>query len=143
MKARPRSPILSAGVIPVFGRDTPEFLLLRVYRYWDFPKGIVEKGEDPLRAAQRELTEETGLVQVAFPWGEDFYETEPYTYGKVARYYLGTVESQEVVLPPNPVTGLVEHHEFRWFRADEARRLLVPRVALALEWALGKISKAA
>ena len=39
----------SAGVIVV--RRTPEgprFLLLRSYRYWDFPKGQVETGETPL-----------------------------------------------------------------------------------------------
>jgi 8-oxo-dGTP pyrophosphatase MutT (NUDIX family) len=30
-------------------------------RYWGFPKGIVERGEEPLAAALREIAEETGL----------------------------------------------------------------------------------
>jgi bis(5'-nucleosidyl)-tetraphosphatase len=113
--------------------------MLRVYRYWDFPKGMVEPDEAPFRAAIRELKEETGLEQVTFPWGDQFYETEPYAHGKVARYYVGQVDKREVTLVPNPITGLVEHHEFRWFGLEEARRVLVPRVASALEWAVSQL----
>ena len=113
--------------------------MLRVYRYWDFPKGMVEEEEQPFRAAIRELKEETGLEQVTFPWGDQFYETEPYAHGKVARYYIGEVDTREVTLVPNPITGLVEHHEFRWFGIEEARRVLVPRVATALDWAVAQM----
>jgi bis(5'-nucleosidyl)-tetraphosphatase len=139
-RTNPQSPIISAGVIPVFGGKEPEFLLLRVYRYWDFPKGVVEKREEPFDAARRELLEETGLREVSFPWGGEYYQTQPYSYGKVARYYLGHVESKAVELIPNPVTGLVEHHEYRWFKAADARARLVPRVAEALDWALGRLA---
>ena len=47
--------ILSAG-ITVMRRenDAWQYLLLRAYRYWDFPKGKCEKGEQPLAAALRE-----------------------------------------------------------------------------------------
>src|SRR5215212_8395082 len=54
----------SAGVlvfrIPRRGANL-EFLLLDYGRYWDYPKGHVEKGEDDLTAALRELAEETGI----------------------------------------------------------------------------------
>src|SRR5688572_23755451 len=43
----------------------PQFLLLDYGRFWDYPKGHVEKGEDDLAAAVRELAEETGLRDVA------------------------------------------------------------------------------
>ena len=79
-----RAAALSAGVIPVL-RDQNLYLLMRAYRYWDFPKGIVEKGEDPLQAAVRELQEESGLAHPKFRWGESFMETERYSYGKIAR----------------------------------------------------------
>jgi len=41
---------LSSGVA-VFRelKTQPLFLLLRAYRNWDFPKGEVESGEDPLQ----------------------------------------------------------------------------------------------
>lgn len=39
-----------------------EYLLLDYGRHWDFPKGHLEKGEDDLSAALRELQEETGIT---------------------------------------------------------------------------------
>ena len=35
---------------------------------WSVPKGLIEPGEDPLAAAQRELIEETGYALPAGPW---------------------------------------------------------------------------
>lgn len=55
----------SAGVITY--RNDPDasggrvFLLLDYGRYWDLPKGHLDKGEDDLTAALRELEEETGV----------------------------------------------------------------------------------
>jgi len=49
--------VYSAGIIPVrLHTAGPRFLLLRSYRYWDFPKGEIDAGEDPLEAALREFT---------------------------------------------------------------------------------------
>ena len=41
-----------------------EYLLLDYGRHWDFPKGHLEKGEDDLTAATRELTEETAIRDI-------------------------------------------------------------------------------
>ena len=129
---------LSAGVVVV--RDTPEgprYLLLRAYRHWDFPKGMVEPGETPLAAAKREVEEETGLAGLEFRWGEDFRETPPYARGKVARYYLAHSEREEVRLAANPQTGIHEHMEYRWVDYATAARLVAPRVKVILDWATG------
>src|SRR3954470_19988838 len=132
--------ILSAGVILV--RETGDgwrLLLLRAYNYWDFPKGQVEPGEDPLSTARREVHEETAIDDLEFRWGEEFIETGPYGRNKVARYYLAVSAAALVQLPVNPELGRPEHQEFRWLPAETARALLVPRVAAVIDWARGKI----
>ena len=117
------------------------YLLLRCYRYWDFPKGEIESGEDPLQAACREIEEETGLKGLLFPWGEGYRETPVYGKGKVARYYLAESPAGDVHLPVSPELGVPEHHEFRWTSYPEARSLVNDRVGDVLDWAAGRLSK--
>jgi 8-oxo-dGTP pyrophosphatase MutT (NUDIX family) len=109
--------------------------VLRAYKNWDFPKGLIEAGEDALAAARREVLEETGLAELAFPFGEEFKETLPYSSNKVARYYLAETDAEKIELPVSPALGRPEHHEYRWISFDEAEDLLPPRLAVVLEWA--------
>jgi len=128
--------VLSAGVIPL--RRVAggwRILVLRAYKNWDFPKGRVEPGEEPLDAAKREATEETGLTQFDFLFGDIYRETLPYAGGKVARYYLAETSEDMVRLPISHALGRPEHHEYRWVTFDEAEDLLPPRLALVLDWA--------
>jgi bis(5'-nucleosidyl)-tetraphosphatase len=132
---------LSAGVIVVRHEgDSWRYLLLRVYSYWDFPKGIVEPGEDSHQTARREVEEETGLKDLTFGWGHDYRETPPYGLGKVARYYIAETRRSRVVLPVSPELKHPEHHEARWVGYEEARRLVSPRVVPILDWANGVIT---
>lgn len=131
---------IAAGVVVT--RETSDgarFLLLRAYRNWDCPKGLVEPGEDPLAAAIRETAEEAGIDDLEFPWGYDYYETPPYAGNKVARYYVGRTQAEHLVLPIQPELGRPEHHEYRWVDFSEALRLTVPRIQAAITWAAGKI----
>lgn len=132
--------VLSCGIVPVrLDAGGIHVLLLRAYSYWDFPKGVTHDGEAPLDAAIRELEEETALSEVRFRWGKEFLETPPYGRGKVARYYVAEVPEGTVAIRPNPITHAIEHHEHRWVSAEDARRLLVPRVAKVLDWAMARI----
>ena len=127
---------LSAGVVVL--RDTaegPRFLLLRAYKHWDFPKGMVEPDETPFAAARREVAEETGIEALEFVWGEVFRETAPYARGKVARYYIARTEREDVALTANPLTGIHEHMEYRWVDIKEALSLVTPRVKHIIDWA--------
>lgn len=126
----------SAGVVVV--RREPagwRYLVLRAFRNWDFPKGLIGAGEDALAAAVREVAEETSLTRLDFRWGHVCRETAPYGRGKIARYYLALASDGEVVLPVSPELGRPEHHQHRWASVEEARKLLPERLHPILEWA--------
>ena len=110
-------------------------LMLRAYNHWDFPKGLVEDGAEPMQTALRELREETGIDATEFEWGDRFMETGPYSRGKTARYYIASTLQKDVVLGPSPETGEPEHHEWRWVTFDEAHDLASPRVREVVRWA--------
>ena len=127
---------LSAGVVVV--RRSPagwRLLMLRAYRNWDFPKGVVEPGEDPLAAARREVREETTLEDLEFHWGEGYQQTEPYGKRKVARYYLAATRTERVALPVSPELGRPEHDEWRWLHPEAALALAVARLQPIVTWA--------
>jgi 8-oxo-dGTP pyrophosphatase MutT (NUDIX family) len=130
------APHRAAGAV-IFRRSDRgiRLLVLRAYRNWDFPKGLIEPGEDALAAARREVLEETGLADLAYPFGDEFKETLPYSGNKVARYYLAETDAEKIELPVSPELGRPEHHEYRWVGFDEAEDLLPPRLGVVLEWA--------
>lgn len=128
----------SAGLIIV--DPDRRVLLLRAYRYWDFPKGALEPGESALQAAKREAEEETGPRGLRFLWGLSSHTTEPYSNNKVAEYFVAATDEVSIVLGVNPELGRPEHHEGRWCTETEAKALLNDRVRRALEWAMERIA---
>jgi len=62
----------SAGFVVFTEREDGKRLYLLLHYpsgHWDFPKGHVEEGESEIRAALRELREETGLTDVEVVFG--------------------------------------------------------------------------
>jgi 8-oxo-dGTP pyrophosphatase MutT (NUDIX family) len=132
---------LSAGVVVVHVEgQRAQYLLLRAYRNWDFPKGLVEAGEQPMDAALREVREETTLENLKFDWGTAFIDTGPYNKGKISRYYIARSDSTQVSLPINPELGFPEHHEARWVGFDQALPMLSPRLTPVLHWARAAVT---
>ena len=126
----------SAGIVVV--RNTTEgcrFLLLCCYSYWDFPKGLVEKGEAQIEAARREVAEEAGITELDFRWGYDYRETGPYGHGKISRYYAAFTNQDRVELSVSPELGRPEHDEYRWVDLEQGHALLVDRLRPVLVWA--------
>ena len=127
---------LSCGAVVVRQTDDGwKTILLRAFHHWDFPKGIREPGEDPMQAALREVGEETGIDDLVFEWGDRFFETGPYSKGKVARYFLAQTAQEEIKMGLSPETGEPEHHEWRWVSFDEAYDMGSPRVRSIVQWA--------
>jgi 8-oxo-dGTP pyrophosphatase MutT (NUDIX family) len=92
----------SAGVI-VFHRGSPlTFLLLDYGKYWDYPKGHLEKDEDDLTGALRELQEETGIRKIKLL--PDFAKEIVYFFKHPKRglirkeviFFLGSVNSKKI-----------------------------------------------
>jgi 8-oxo-dGTP pyrophosphatase MutT (NUDIX family) len=131
---------LSSGVVVVNTlQPQVQCLLLRAYKNWDFPKGLVEAGEEPLEAAMREVREETTLENLAFDWGKEFMETGPYNKGKISRYYIARSHETKVHLPINPELGFPEHQEARWVGFDAALAMVSPRLVPVVHWAKATI----
>jgi 8-oxo-dGTP pyrophosphatase MutT (NUDIX family) len=127
---------VSAGVVVVRElKGSWRFLMLRAYRNWDFPKGLVESGEQPLQAAIREVREETLIESLDFRWGEVYRETAPYSHKKIARYYVAQTSIEAVTLPVRPELGRAEHNEWRWVTFEQGLALCSPRLDPIIRWA--------
>ena len=141
----------SAGVIVARSDWVPripirQFLILRVYARWDFPKGKVEWGETPFEAAKRELKEESGLKakELEWPVGEDYFDAI-YTLNrntkKTVRLFFAMAPRRSPGIEGLPVYLSKEHHGFQWADYLTAKRLLPDRFQEALEWAVSNFDK--
>ena len=111
---------------------------------WSIPKGEYEPGEDPLAAARREFTEETGIV----PEGA-FVALAPLRQrsGKIVRAFAveGDLDPQAIrsntfVMEWPPRSGRLQEFpevdRAAWFSLEEAKqKLLAAQVALIEELA--------
>ncbi|MDP3784618.1 MAG: NUDIX domain-containing protein [bacterium] len=128
----------SAGII-IF-KNTPEerkYLVLHSRQapgssrpdFWDFSKGILEKGELGIDAARREAEEEIGLANLELI--PDFKETVHYftmrTGKPVPKYvamFLAEVGDEKIALSE-------EHDRFEWLSFEDAfKRLTTMKLTL-------------
>jgi 8-oxo-dGTP pyrophosphatase MutT (NUDIX family) len=119
-----------------------EFLLLRSRfngQHWSFPKGHIDKDESPLKAAVRELQEETGIEQgqvVLCDYETEFVQelqrpTKKCPTGvKSSRLFLAQVQDGVDVKLSH------EHFSFRWCSIFTALTLLGRRYDTLLHEAL-------
>ena len=111
----------SGAILFYINKQTIVFLLLHYSGgHWDFPKGNQEKGESDMDTALREITEETGIIDVTFLEGfkkEVFYKYKRNNHliSKKVVYFLAKSNSPDVVLSS-------EHLEFVWESYEDALR---------------------
>jgi bis(5'-nucleosidyl)-tetraphosphatase len=127
--------ILSAGMVVVhYDGSRYRLLTLRAFSAWDFPKALVEAGEDALAVALRAARDETGLEDLELNWGDEHRETLAQEDYSVSRYYIAQSQTMEVEL--RVPAGGEDDYGFRWVTADEAEDVLPPRLGLILDWAV-------
>ena len=99
----------NAGIVIVrkFDNEWKVLCLQKRDGTYDITKGMIEPGESPIEAALREAYEESGIDDLSFTWGSD-----PISYGKGVCFVAQT--SQDPIILPNPVTGIVEHKSYKW-----------------------------
>lgn len=108
---------------------------------WSIPKGLLEAGEDPLQAAQREFTEETGWTARGpfLSLGQIRQKS-----GKIVCAFAcegdvdpATLVSNEIRIPWPPRSErsitIPEVDRAEWFDLDTARRKLNPAQAPFLD----------
>ena len=80
------------------------YLLLDYGKHWDYPKGHLEKGEDELTAARRELKEETGITQIKIIEGfrHDieyyFHSSRNGNIRKQVAFFIAKTDQTDVIL---------------------------------------------
>ena len=118
---------VSAGVILFRTRANREYLLLDYGSHWDFPKGHIEEGEDPVVTARRELHEETGIGDARFISGymermRYFYRKAGEQMRKVVIYFLAETAGEAVTLSH-------EHCGYTWVSYEDALQRLTFKTA--------------
>jgi 8-oxo-dGTP pyrophosphatase MutT (NUDIX family) len=123
-RARAKEETSAGGVVYRLVEGTPLYLLIRdSYRNWGFPKGHVEEGEAPDDAALREVTEETGLTDLAMRGRIETIDWHFRFRGKlihkVCHFYL--METLESSTSPQRTEGITA---CRWLPFGEAEELI-------------------
>lgn len=132
----PTAETLAAGVL-LFDEQDRVLLVDPTYKPgWEFPGGVVERGEAPARAGMREVAEETGirLREVPRLLVVDWERPAPPGYGGLRLLFdggrLGPGEATRVLLP-GP-----ELRAWRFASEQEAAEMLPPVRYERLRWAL-------
>ncbi|MFJ7150236.1 NUDIX domain-containing protein [Streptomyces sp. NPDC100445] len=132
----PAAETLAAGVL-LFDEQDRVLLVDPTYKPgWEFPGGVVERGEAPARAGMREVAEETGirLREVPRLLVVDWERPAPPGYGGLRLLFdggrLAPAQASRVLLP-GP-----ELRAWRFATEQEAAAMLPPVRYERLRWAL-------
>ncbi|WP_424215111.1 NUDIX domain-containing protein [Streptomyces sp. BI20] len=132
----PRAETVAAGVLLFDERDRVLLVDPTYKPGWEFPGGIVERGEAPARAGIREVAEELGLALAERPrlLVVDWEPPAPPAHGGLRLLFDGgrlTADRARALRLPGP-----ELRAWRFVTEAEAAELLPPQRHTRLRWAL-------
>lgn len=132
----PTAETLAAGVL-LFDEHDRVLLVDPTYKPgWEFPGGIVERGEAPAQAGVREVAEEVGIELDRLPrlLVVDWEPPRPPRFGGMRLLFdggrLSRDDAEQIVLPE------AELRDWCFVSEQEAERLLPPLRYQRLRWAL-------
>lgn len=110
----------SAGAV-VFRRenDKIKYLLIQYgWGHWEFPRGLIRKGESLEEAARREIEEEVGIKDIQFipgfkEWIKFFFKLKGKNIMKIATFLLAETKTKRIKLS-------YEHKDYAWLEYKEA-----------------------
>ncbi len=110
----------SAGAVLFNDEDGSICFLLLNYPtgHWDFPKGNIEKDEEPIDTVRREISEETGIADIKILPGfskriEYYYRRKAGLVHKQVIYLLARTKTKNVTLSH-------EHKNYSWLELEKA-----------------------
>jgi ADP-ribose pyrophosphatase len=120
-----RGIVLHAGsAVMMVVDENKQILLVRQFRLparqslWELPAGRLDEGESPLKAAKRELKEETGYSAKKWDKLATFYPSPGYVSEKMTVFLATDLTQGEQHLMDD------ERIETRWFSHKEVRDLI-------------------
>ena len=126
----------AAGIVVVRQNDGlyEVLCLIKPDGKYDLTKGIIDPGESALDAAIRETSEEAGINNLAFEWGQDAMQHDACTM-----FVAKTIEEPEITR--NPHSGLLEHVGYKWMLIEDCyKKAPLPNfLKPAIAWAYEKI----
>ena len=119
-----REEVVHNGGVGILVVKDGKVLIVRQYRYAydevliEIPAGKIEKGEDPLATAKRELKEEAGLIGLNFKQLTVLYPTPGYTNEKLYVYFCNDFENGTIDLDED------EFLEAEWIEFDALYKMV-------------------
>ena len=117
--------VSAGGIVFRFKNNKALILLLKDQNgKWTFPKGLIEKGEERVEAAKREIAEEVGLRKILLVSSLSpiryWYQWQGELVKKTVYYYLFKAQGEEKLVPQKE-EGI---SEVRWFTSEEALEIV-------------------
>lgn len=109
----------SAGAIVFRRNEEIKYLLIQYQRgHWEFPRGLIEKGESLEDTARREIKEEVDIEKINLipgfkEWIKFFFRVKEGKVTKIVTFFLAQTETEKVKLS-------CEHKDYLWLSYQEA-----------------------